>query len=123
MQIDDITLICNGEIYNYKELFEEIKVKPSTHSDCEIIIHLYKLYGIEQTLRMLDGVFSFVLYDNCLNSEHPQLHVARDPFGVRPLYYLSIDTDYKKDSFRNDNFNITNENIIAFAFRLFLDFW
>jgi asparagine synthase (glutamine-hydrolysing) len=116
MQIDGITLICNGEIYNYKELFEEIKVKPTTHSDCEIIIHLYKLYGIEQTLRMLDGVFSFVLYDNCLNSLHPQLHVARDPFGVRPLYYLSIDTDYNNDSsFRNENFNITNENIIAFA--------
>ncbi len=115
MQIDGISLICNGEIYNYKELFEEIKVKPTTHSDCEIIIHLYKLYGIEQTLRLLDGVFSFVLYDNCLNSQDPQLHVARDPFGVRPLYYLSIDTDYNNNSLKNDNFNITNENIIAFA--------
>ena len=116
IQIDDITLICNGEIYNYKELFEEIKVTPITHSDCEIIIHLYKLYGIEQTLRLLDGVFSFVLHDNRIsNLQYPLVHVARDPFGVRPLYYLSIDTDYKENNFKKDNLNITNENIIAFA--------
>ena len=57
---NDIILICNGEIYNYNELYDMMKVTPTTNSDCEVIIHLYIKYGIEQTLNMLDGVFSFV---------------------------------------------------------------
>jgi asparagine synthase (glutamine-hydrolysing) len=87
--IDNIVLICNGEIYNYKELFKYMHVEPFTESDCEVIIHLYKQFGIEQTLVMLDGVFSFVLYDmNIIDSEPSKLFVARDPLGVRPLYIL-----------------------------------
>ena len=43
--IENITLICNGEIYNYKELFEKINIEPTTSSDCEIIIHLYKQFS------------------------------------------------------------------------------
>lgn len=88
IHIYDINLICNGEIYNYKELYELMGIEPTTGSDCEVIIHLYKLYGIEQTLRMLDGVFSFVLYDNKGSVEEPLCYVARDPYGVRPLYKL-----------------------------------
>jgi asparagine synthase (glutamine-hydrolysing) len=80
--IDEVALICNGEIYNYKKLYEMMNVIPKTQSDCEVIIHLYNKYGIEQTLRMLDGVFAFVLYTpTCFI-------IARDPYGVRPLYYL-----------------------------------
>jgi asparagine synthase (glutamine-hydrolysing) len=89
--IDDIVLICNGEIYNYKTLYKYIGVQPKTGSDCEIIIHLYKKYGIEQMLTMLDGVFSFVLFDNRIQLNTPisnKVYVARDPLGVRPLYYL-----------------------------------
>jgi len=84
--IDDVTIICNGEIYNYKELFKSLKIKPSTNSDCEIIIHLYKQYGIDQTLQMLDGVFAFVIYD--IRTEDRKIIVARDPYGVRPLFQL-----------------------------------
>ena len=62
--INDIVLICNGEIYNYQDLYENMNITPVTGSDCEVIIHLYIKYGIEQTLIMLDGVFSFILYDN-----------------------------------------------------------
>ena len=88
--IDNIFLICNGEIYNYKELYQLMNIIPSTQSDCEVIIHLYKLYGIEQTLQMLDGVFAFVLFDsNIIESEPCKLFVARDPYGVRPLYFLN----------------------------------
>lgn len=83
-----IVLICNGEIYNYKKLFASIYTTPITQSDCEIIIHLYLKYGIEQTLIMLDGVFAFVLLDN-RTANKPVVHVARDPFGVRPLYFLN----------------------------------
>ena len=59
--INNIELICNGEIYNYKNLFNTIKYKATTNSDCEIIIYLYMLYGIEYTLNLLDGVFAFIL--------------------------------------------------------------
>jgi asparagine synthase (glutamine-hydrolysing) len=82
IKIDDCILICNGEIYNYKYLYEQMKnVTPTTHSDCEVIIHMYKKYGIDHTLRMLDGVFAFVLFTK------EGIFIARDPFGVRPLYY------------------------------------
>ena len=84
--INDIVLICNGEIYNYKQLYNTLNIKPTTDSDCEIIIHLYINYGIEQTLNMLDGVYSFVLYDT--KKDNNNVYVARDPFGVRPLYKL-----------------------------------
>ncbi len=81
-----IELICNGEIYNYKSLYKSMNITPNTGSDCEVIIHLYLKYGIEQTLTMIDGVFAFVLYDR---NEH-LLFAARDPYGVRPLYSLQI---------------------------------
>jgi asparagine synthase (glutamine-hydrolysing) len=87
--IDDIVLICNGEIYNYIQLFKNMEIEPKTGSDCEVIIHLYLKYGIEQTLTMLDGEYSFILYDNRLTPDlNNQVFVARDPYGVRPLYHV-----------------------------------
>jgi asparagine synthase (glutamine-hydrolysing) len=83
LRIDDYSLICNGEIYNYKNLYTLMNITPTTSSDCEVIIHLYMRYGIQQTLRMLDGVFAFVLFTP------NNIYVARDPYGVRPLYYTS----------------------------------
>jgi len=85
IEIDNIVLICNGEIYNYKKIFCEMNIIPKTSSDCEVIIHLYKRYGIEQTLKLLDGVFSFVIYDKNNNN----MFYARDPYGVRPLFLVS----------------------------------
>ena len=82
---NQISLICNGEIYNYKQLYKMMNINPTTDSDCEVIIHLYLRYGIEETLRMLDGVFAFVIYD-ITNIQEPKMVVGRDPFGVRPLY-------------------------------------
>ena len=86
--IHNVALICNGEIYNYKELYEEMNIKPETDSDCEVIVHLYIKYGIEQTLQLLDGVFSFVLTDYRFYNESAKMYVARDPYGVRPLYVM-----------------------------------
>jgi asparagine synthase (glutamine-hydrolysing) len=87
---NDIILICNGEIYNYKQLYKIMNIEPNTQSDCEVIIHLYLKYGIEQTLLMLDGVFSFVLLDNRITHDNIDnyIYIARDPLGVRPLYML-----------------------------------
>lgn len=87
--INDVVLICNGEIYNYKSLYDYMGITPNTGSDCEVIIHLYLKYGIEQTLTMLDGVFAFILYDNRISQDlSNKIYIARDPLGVRPLYYL-----------------------------------
>jgi asparagine synthase (glutamine-hydrolysing) len=86
---NNIILICNGEIYNYKQLYKYMGIEPKTGSDCEVIIHLYLKYGIEQTLNMLDGVYAFVLYDNSITNDlNNKVFIARDPLGVRPLYYL-----------------------------------
>jgi asparagine synthase (glutamine-hydrolysing) len=105
--IKNIMLTCNGEIYNYKYLYELMNVTPETNSDCEVIIHLYLKYGIEQTLQMLDGVYSFVLYDLRLEDNLDNyIYFARDPYGVRPLYLL-----------KNNNTNYNN-NIIACASEL-----
>jgi len=80
-----VTIICNGEIYNYKKFIKELNIKMTTDSDCEVIIHLYILYGFEQMIQMLDGVFAFILMDLRVEG-YEKLFVARDPFGVRPLF-------------------------------------
>ena len=97
---ENIVLICNGEIYNYKNLYQQMGSQHTTNSDCEVIIHLYIKYGIEQTLVMLDGVYAFVLFDITQN----KIFVARDPIGVRPLYKL----------YNNNN----NNNLYGFASEL-----
>ena len=81
---NEIILSVNGEIYNYQQLYETVlhnKYNASTSSDCEIIIHLYKEFGPE-FVKMLDGIFSFVLYDNKSN----KVIAARDPIGITTLY-------------------------------------
>jgi asparagine synthase (glutamine-hydrolysing) len=112
---NDIILICNGEIYNYKQLYEYMNIKSTTDSDCEVIIHLYLKYGIEQTLTMLDGVFAFLLYDNRSELINKRMYIARDPFGVRPLYKLY---NYKSKSYNLYDFFKLNmfNNCELFAF-------
>jgi asparagine synthase (glutamine-hydrolysing) len=107
LYLDDIALICNGEIYNYKELYEMIDMAPNTDSDCEVILHLYKNYGIEQTLQLLDGVFSFILIDYRICNETSKIYIARDPYGVRPLYVLK--------PVPNIECNESSNNVFAFA--------
>lgn len=93
--VGNIRVICNGEIYNYKELFEKINVKPVTNSDCEIIAHLYLKYGFEYTLSLLDGVFALCLLDYSITG-NSKMYVARDPFGIRPMYMLSSSSKKNK---------------------------
>jgi len=80
--LDDIVLICNGEIYNHVELEKKYDITPNSHSDCEVILHLYKLFGIQKTLELISGYFAFVLYDR----KNDKIFIARDPIGVRALY-------------------------------------
>lgn len=88
--IENIILICNGEIYNWKQLYNMMDIEPTTKSDCEVIIHMYLRYGIEHTLNMLDGVFAFILLDK--TKKH--LYVSRDPYGVRPLFFKMVSGYY-----------------------------
>jgi len=80
---DNYTLVCNGEIYNYKDLNEKYGFPSDTRSDCEVILHLYKKFGIKKTVKLLDGVFAFILHDKKLDITFS----ARDPFGVRPSFF------------------------------------
>ncbi|HKQ12349.1 MAG TPA: asparagine synthase (glutamine-hydrolyzing) [Steroidobacteraceae bacterium] len=81
-----IVLVCNGEIYNYRELRRELERNGHvflTHSDCEVIIGLYERYG-DRLLDRLRGMFAFVLWD----VKQRRLLAARDHLGQKPLYYL-----------------------------------
>lgn len=83
-----LMLICNGEIYNHEKLKKEYGIDTVTDSDCEVILHLYEKFGIHKALQLLDTEsFAFCLYDGQSNN----LIVARDRFGVRPLYYHDQD--------------------------------
>ena len=115
--IGHITLICNGEIYNYKQLYSLLNITPVTNSDCEVIIHLYRKFGIEQTLQLLDGVFAFILCDNFTYDQPPRIIVARDPYGVRPLYVLRSQGDIISQS-QSALTRTNGEDIIAFASEL-----
>ena len=87
----DLYLLCNGEIYNHQELEKKYSIKTQSKSDCEVIAHLYDLFGrgsqaIAQICVNLDAEFCFFIYD----TRTQILHVARD-FGIRPLFYLITD--------------------------------
>jgi hypothetical protein len=96
VNINDVVIVCDGTIYNSKKLFEELGVEPETDCDYEIIVHLYIRYGIETALRMIDGIFAFVLLDHRLTIPSGELdsvmYIARDPYGVKPLYLLRPNT-------------------------------
>lgn len=78
-----LILTVNGEIYNHRELREQLKGEYDfqTGSDCEVILALYSQYGV-RCVEMLSGIFGFALYDE----EQDTYLIARDPIGVIPLY-------------------------------------
>ena len=86
MSNDEKTLfwMCNGEIYNWKELAEQYNITVKSQSDCEVLGELYlKLRDrIEEFFKLLDGVFALVIVD----LERKTVVIGRDPYGVRPLY-------------------------------------
>jgi len=59
-----IRLLCNGEIYNHRELEAEYGLECESSSDCECILHLYKMFGFQRTVELLNGDFAIVLIDN-----------------------------------------------------------
>ena len=83
--LDGSFVVCNGEIYGFEKFKRELLLKGYTFesdSDCEILLPLYREYGTDM-FAMLDAEFACILYDG----EADEYIAARDPLGIRPLYY------------------------------------
>lgn len=83
-ELDGSYVVCNGEIYGYRALRERLADKYSfrSGSDCEILLPMYREYGTDM-FAMLDAEFALIIYDGVTG----EYIAARDPIGIRPLYY------------------------------------
>ena len=85
---DTVAVVFNGEIYNYRDLSEQLKKKRhifKTKSDTEVLVHLYEEYG-QQMSKYLNGMFAFAIWDKIKQN----LFLSRDPVGIKPLYFYQI---------------------------------
>ncbi len=83
-ELDGSYVVCNGEIYGYEKIKEELAKKYTfkSGSDCEILLPMYREYGTDM-FAMLDAEYALIIYDGDTGS----YIAARDPIGIRPLYY------------------------------------
>ena len=88
-----ISIVFNGEIYNYldlkNKLLNDSSIKFQTNSDTEVILKLYEKYG-SNSFKMLDGMFAFSIFDSNKN----KIIIARDFFGEKPLYYTMTEDTF-----------------------------
>ena len=104
-----IYIMFNGEIYNAFQLKKELidsNYKFSSKTDTEIILVLYEKYGLEYTLQILNGMFAICILDLRKN----KIFLARDRFGIKPLYYIKNENFFSfsseiKSFLAIDNFN------------------
>ncbi|MFH0763968.1 MAG: asparagine synthase (glutamine-hydrolyzing) [Candidatus Omnitrophota bacterium] len=91
-QDGSITIVYNGEVYNFPQL-KDILIKSGhrfkTHSDTEVVIHAYEEYG-KDCVKYFNGMFAFAIWDSRKNI----LFMARDRFGKKPLYYAVFDNQF-----------------------------
>ena len=85
---NDKILLCNGEIYGFRKIKEELDFNFKSDSDCEVLIPLFEKYGF-MMFNMLDAEFALIMYDKKTN----EYIAARDPIGIRPLFYGYNDLD------------------------------
>jgi asparagine synthase (glutamine-hydrolysing) len=99
--------MCNGEIYNWRFLASEHGFVEPSGSDCEVLGDLYSIFkdNLSSMFRSLDGVFSIVIVDQ----ERKRVIVARDPYGVRPLY---IGTKFLYKHENGNTFTIGTSNVL-----------
>ncbi|GGW63223.1 asparagine synthase (glutamine-hydrolysing) [Winogradskyella epiphytica] len=89
---NQIVIVFNGEIYNYKRIKSKLESEGmtfSTSSDTEVILKAYEKYGT-QSFQWLDGMYAFSIYDKNIN----KLYIARDFFGEKPLYYTHTNNEF-----------------------------
>lgn len=79
-------VICNGEIYDHKNLIKKYDLKTLSTSDCEIILPLYKKIGVDNLVKLLGSEFAFIIVEIDSNGKM-KLTAGRDPIGVRPLFF------------------------------------
>lgn len=84
----DIWIVYNGEFYNFADYRAELSTRHrfASHTDTEIILHLFEDYGLEETLHRLNGMFAFAIWD----TRTCTLYLARDRLGKKPLYYSHL---------------------------------
>jgi asparagine synthase (glutamine-hydrolysing) len=115
-----IVFICNGEIYNYKEIIEEFDLKITKTSDCMVIPELYLKYDKKSFLKLFDkkikGEFAFIMYEFTEDMKLSKVIVGRDQIGIRPLYYHPPNKDSKTMMFSSEikGTNSYDEEIIEF---------
>jgi len=85
-----IAIVFDGEIYNSKALKEELIIDEQDFSDAKIVMRAYEQWGIELLLHKLDGAFAFSIHD--ITNEIR--YIARDKFGIKPLYYFQDETGF-----------------------------
>jgi asparagine synthase (glutamine-hydrolysing) len=88
----NVIVVCNGEIYNFQVLRDRLQQaghRFATGSDCEVIVHLYEEHG-EKFLEHLEGMFGCAVWDKTKR----RLIVARDPLGIKPIYYTVGDGQF-----------------------------
>lgn len=88
--LDDLVFVGNGEIYNYVELKQDLPgIDFKTGSDMEPMLYLYQRHGLD-FVKLLRGMFAIAIYDQAKK----ELILARDPFGIKPLYYTQTATGF-----------------------------
>jgi asparagine synthase (glutamine-hydrolysing) len=85
-------VMCNGEIYNYKELAQKYDIQLQTGSDCEILYPLYNKIGAARLMEELDGEFALIICEINKKTKEVKLTIGRDQCGIRPLFIA-----YSKD--------------------------
>lgn len=89
----EYTLVCNGEIFNYKELtndlIKETKYKFISHSDCEVLLPLYLKYkdDLTQLNNLINGEYAFCIVEHDKESKTYKITLSNDHCGIRPLFY------------------------------------
>ena len=113
----NLTIVFNGEIYNHLQIRERYlkNFKFNSHCDTETLLESISVLGIHKTLQLLDGMFSFVVYDRIRD----KIYLARDRMGEKPIYYTKINNV-------NDNFYLISSELKSFnehpAFKKNLDY-
>lgn len=101
---ENITMIGYSKIYNEQELWNTFDLV-SESSSHNIVVELYKKYGFEDMMKLIEGDYSFLLLDYNLHGEESWLYVVRDPFGISPLYFYANTSEYSFSFTPKENYH------------------